>query len=197
MGEFLLARALEHDSPTLLFWLGCEYLISARGDPSGTADRAQAGRARPRTGQAGNHHGLAHESTGPRKIALDALLVGDTEVGTIRAGHPSERHPRRRRPVEASPSPAGAWWRTPPPPGHRRPGNEPDPTSRAPADELPADQRVTARRAGGRNTRSGSSRSALRSGVLPLNPGRAPTLLQNPLSSTIDTSSRSPRCSTT
>ena len=26
--EFLLARALEHDSPTLLFRLACEYLIS-------------------------------------------------------------------------------------------------------------------------------------------------------------------------
>lgn len=28
--EFLLARALEHDSPLLLFRLACEYLISAR-----------------------------------------------------------------------------------------------------------------------------------------------------------------------
>ncbi|MET8144064.1 DUF4158 domain-containing protein [Sphaerisporangium sp. NPDC005288] len=30
LDEFLLARALEHDSPTMLFRLGCEYLISAR-----------------------------------------------------------------------------------------------------------------------------------------------------------------------
>jgi len=30
LDEFLLARAMEHDSPTLLFRLGCEYLISAR-----------------------------------------------------------------------------------------------------------------------------------------------------------------------
>ena len=30
LDEFVLARALEHDSPTLLFRLGCEYLISAR-----------------------------------------------------------------------------------------------------------------------------------------------------------------------
>ena len=30
LDEFLLARALEHDSPTLLFRLACEYLISAR-----------------------------------------------------------------------------------------------------------------------------------------------------------------------
>lgn len=28
--EFLLARAMEHDSPTLLFRLACEYLISAK-----------------------------------------------------------------------------------------------------------------------------------------------------------------------
>ncbi|MGV9853186.1 hypothetical protein ACWDWU_31120 [Streptomyces sp. NPDC003442] len=30
MDEFLPARAMEHDSPTLPFRLGCEYLISAR-----------------------------------------------------------------------------------------------------------------------------------------------------------------------
>ena len=30
LDEFLLARAMEHDSPTLLFRLACEYLISAR-----------------------------------------------------------------------------------------------------------------------------------------------------------------------
>jgi hypothetical protein len=30
LDEFLLARALEHDSPTLLFRLACEHLISAR-----------------------------------------------------------------------------------------------------------------------------------------------------------------------
>lgn len=28
--EFLLARAMEHDSPPLLFRLGCEYLRSAK-----------------------------------------------------------------------------------------------------------------------------------------------------------------------
>ncbi|MGC7101644.1 DUF4158 domain-containing protein [Amycolatopsis lurida] len=30
LDEFLLARAMEHDSPTLLFRLACEFLISAR-----------------------------------------------------------------------------------------------------------------------------------------------------------------------
>ncbi len=30
LDEFLLARAMEHDSPTLLFRLACEYLVSAK-----------------------------------------------------------------------------------------------------------------------------------------------------------------------
>lgn len=30
LDEFLSARAMEHDSPTLLFRLGCEYLLSAK-----------------------------------------------------------------------------------------------------------------------------------------------------------------------
>jgi hypothetical protein len=30
LDEFLLARAMEHDSPLLLFRLACEYLISAK-----------------------------------------------------------------------------------------------------------------------------------------------------------------------
>ncbi|MGO4429860.1 DUF4158 domain-containing protein, partial [Streptomyces sp. MCAF7] len=30
LDEFLLARAMEHDSPSLLFRLGCEYLRSAK-----------------------------------------------------------------------------------------------------------------------------------------------------------------------
>jgi hypothetical protein len=30
LDEFLLARAMEQDSPTLLFRLACQYLISAR-----------------------------------------------------------------------------------------------------------------------------------------------------------------------
>ncbi|WP_217496148.1 DUF4158 domain-containing protein [Arthrobacter sp. 24S4-2] len=30
LDEFLLARAMEHDSPTLLFRMACEYLVTAR-----------------------------------------------------------------------------------------------------------------------------------------------------------------------
>jgi hypothetical protein len=45
LDEFLLARAMEHDSPTLLFRLACEYLISARVTAR-AGDRGEAGRAR-------------------------------------------------------------------------------------------------------------------------------------------------------
>ena len=34
LDEFLFARAMEHDSPKLLFRLACEYLISVAGDPA-------------------------------------------------------------------------------------------------------------------------------------------------------------------
>jgi hypothetical protein len=37
LDEVLLARALEHDSPTLLFRLACEYLISAKVPRPGPA----------------------------------------------------------------------------------------------------------------------------------------------------------------
>jgi hypothetical protein len=43
LDEFLLARALEHDSPTLLFRLACEYLISARVIRPGDCARAVEG----------------------------------------------------------------------------------------------------------------------------------------------------------
>lgn len=55
--EFLLARALEHDSPTLLFRLACEYLISVRVIRSGpvsvlerVAHAREEASARPTTG---------------------------------------------------------------------------------------------------------------------------------------------------
>jgi uncharacterized protein DUF4158 len=53
LDEFLLARAMEHDSPTLLFRLGCEYLISARvirPGPVTVVERV----AHPRRGAAGD-----------------------------------------------------------------------------------------------------------------------------------------------
>ncbi|WP_185993852.1 DUF4158 domain-containing protein [Streptomyces benahoarensis] len=55
LDEFLLARAMEHDSPSLLFRLGCEYVRSAKVirpgvvtllEKVGTARKAAARRAR-------------------------------------------------------------------------------------------------------------------------------------------------------
>lgn len=62
LDEFLLARALEHDSPTLLFRLACEYLISARvirPGPVTVVERVAHARAEA---QRETFDRLAHES---------------------------------------------------------------------------------------------------------------------------------------
>nr|WP_246597788.1 DUF4158 domain-containing protein [Nocardia tengchongensis] len=84
LDEFLLARAMEHDSPTLLFRLGCEYLISARvirpGPVTGVERVAHArGQAQEQT-----YDRLAHMLTPARCVELDALLVNDPSIGTSR-----------------------------------------------------------------------------------------------------------------
>ena len=50
--EFLFARAMEHDSPKLLFRQACEYLSSARPVPPGRGEHpgARRDRAGPGTG---------------------------------------------------------------------------------------------------------------------------------------------------
>jgi hypothetical protein len=84
LDEFLLARAMEHDSPTLLFRLACEYLICARVIRPGPVTvvervahaRSQAGRE--------TYDRLAHEFTPTRCAALDAMLALDPEIGMTR-----------------------------------------------------------------------------------------------------------------
>ncbi|ONH32823.1 hypothetical protein BL253_03605 [Pseudofrankia asymbiotica] len=71
LDEFLLARAMEHDSPTLLFRLACEYLISAkviRPGPVTVVKRVAHARevARQETSDR-----LAHEFTDERCAGLD------------------------------------------------------------------------------------------------------------------------------
>lgn len=98
LDEFLLARALEHDSPTLLFRLGCEYLISARvirPGPVTVVERVAHARAEA---QRETFDRLAHEFTDARCAALDGLLVTDPEIGTTRLRWLSTG------PVEASPA---------------------------------------------------------------------------------------------
>jgi hypothetical protein len=80
LDEFLLARAMEHDSPTLLFRLGCEYLISARvirPSPDTVVGRVvHAGEQAQRE----TYDRLAHELTPQRCAELDGLLVTDSSI---------------------------------------------------------------------------------------------------------------------
>lgn len=98
LDEFLLARAMEHDSPTLLFRLACEYLISAkviRPGPVAVVERVAHARAEA---QRETFDRLAHEFTPVRCAALDALLVVDPEVKMTRLRWLATG------PVEASPA---------------------------------------------------------------------------------------------
>nr|WP_232328072.1 Tn3 family transposase [Kibdelosporangium sp. MJ126-NF4]CEL16561.1 Mobile element protein [Kibdelosporangium sp. MJ126-NF4] len=98
LDEFLLARAMEHDSPTLLFRLACEYLISAkvlRPGPVTVVERVAHARVEA---QRETFDRLAHEFTDVRCAALDGLLVVDPELKTSRLRWLSTG------PVEASPS---------------------------------------------------------------------------------------------
>ncbi len=84
LDEFLLARAMEHDSPTLLFRLSCEYLSSARvirPGPVTVVERVAHARevARQET-----FDRLAREFTDERRAALDGLLVVDSTIGMTR-----------------------------------------------------------------------------------------------------------------
>ncbi|WP_236567489.1 DUF4158 domain-containing protein [Nocardia sp. CY41] len=51
LDEFLLARAMERDSPMLLFRRGCEYAIG-QGGPAEPGHCCPQGRASPRAGTA-------------------------------------------------------------------------------------------------------------------------------------------------
>ncbi|MFI9533676.1 DUF4158 domain-containing protein [Nocardia fusca] len=80
LDEFLLARAMEHDSPTLLFRLGCEYLISARViRPSPDTVVRRVVHAREQA-QRETYDRLAHELTPQRCAELDGLLVTDASI---------------------------------------------------------------------------------------------------------------------
>ncbi|MBF6241470.1 Tn3 family transposase [Nocardia otitidiscaviarum] len=80
LDEFLLARALEHDSPTLLFRLGCEYLISARVIRPGPETLVRRVAHAREQAQRETYDRLAHEFTPARREQLDALLVSDPSL---------------------------------------------------------------------------------------------------------------------
>ena len=81
LDEFLFARAMEHDSPKLLFRLACEYLLSSRVIRPGVIlllRRVAAARARARTETWSR---VRHLLTDRRCAELDLLLVPDAYLG--------------------------------------------------------------------------------------------------------------------
>ncbi|MGC5051665.1 Tn3 family transposase [Micromonospora sp. DT48] len=81
LDEFLFARAMEHDSPKLLFRLACEYLISSRVVRPGVVhllEHVATARARAR---AETWTRVAHLLTDRRRAELDLLLVPDAYLG--------------------------------------------------------------------------------------------------------------------
>ncbi|GAB4583869.1 hypothetical protein Ntsu_17010 [Nocardia sp. IFM 10818] len=75
-----MARAMEHDSPTLLFRPGCEYLLSVRViRPSPDTVVRRVVHAREQA-QRETYDRLAHELTPARCAELDGLLVTDASV---------------------------------------------------------------------------------------------------------------------
>ncbi len=79
--EFLQARAMEHDSPSLLFQLACEYLISARVIRPGVVRLAKK---------------VAHLLTTDRTGELDRLTKFDAGLGMTRLAWLTKPAVRRR-----------------------------------------------------------------------------------------------------
>ncbi len=82
--EFLFARAMEHDSPKLLFRQACEYLSSSRLVRPGVVnilERVAAARDRARDE---TWERLAPALTGHRRAELDRLLEVDPVLGRTR-----------------------------------------------------------------------------------------------------------------
>ncbi|WP_224386186.1 Tn3 family transposase [Pseudonocardia sp. ICBG1293] len=98
LDEFLLARAMEHDSPTLLFRLACEFLISARVIRPGPVTVVKRVAHAREVARQETFDRLAHEFTDARRVGLDGLLVVDSEIGMTRLRWLG------KGPVEASPA---------------------------------------------------------------------------------------------
>ncbi|MHC6220079.1 DUF4158 domain-containing protein [Arthrobacter sp. MMS24-S77] len=97
LDEFLLARAMEHDSPTLLFRLGCEYLITARVIRPGPVTLAKAVAHAREIARLETFDRLAPEFSDEPRTGLDGLLVTDPKIGMTRLRW------LNKGPVEASP----------------------------------------------------------------------------------------------
>jgi hypothetical protein len=84
LDEFLLARALEHDSPTLLFRLACEHLISARVIRPGVVKVLERVATAREAASGETFDRVVHLLTAQRQVELDKLLVVDNTVGSTR-----------------------------------------------------------------------------------------------------------------
>ncbi|MEU3352843.1 DUF4158 domain-containing protein [Streptomyces sp. NPDC037389] len=84
LDEFLLARAMEHDSPSLLFRLGCEYLRSAKVIRPGVVTLLEKVGTARQAAEGETHARVAHLLTGERAPGLDGLLVFDAKLKSSR-----------------------------------------------------------------------------------------------------------------
>jgi hypothetical protein len=95
LDEFLLARAIKRDSPTLLFRLACEYLISAKVTRPGPVTVVKrVAHAREVAWQKPLDR-LVPEFTDQRRAALDGLVVAGPAIGTTRLRCRWRPRPRR------------------------------------------------------------------------------------------------------
>ncbi|MDQ1014327.1 TnpA family transposase [Streptomyces afghaniensis] len=96
--EFLLARAMEHDSPSLLFRLGCEYLRSAKVIRPGVVTLLEKVASARQAAEDETHARVSHLLTGPTCRGLDGLLVVEPKLRSTRL------HWMVTGPVQASPN---------------------------------------------------------------------------------------------
>jgi Domain of unknown function (DUF4158) len=101
LDEFLLARAMEHDSPSLLFRLGCEYLRSTKVIRPGVVTLLEKVGTARQAAERETHARVAHLLTDLRMQGLDGLLVFDPELKSSRL------HWLVTGPVQASPNSVG------------------------------------------------------------------------------------------
>ncbi|WP_150136201.1 DUF4158 domain-containing protein [Streptomyces hyaluromycini] len=101
LDEFLLARAMEHDSPSLLFRLGCEYLRAAKVIRPGVVSLLEKVATAREAAERETHARVAHLLAPERARGLDGLLVVDPKLRSSRL------HWLGTGPVQASPNSVG------------------------------------------------------------------------------------------
>lgn len=84
LDEFLLARAMEHDSPSLLFRLACEHLISSRVMRPGVVTVLEHVATARAAAERETHGRVAHLVTPGLERELDGLLLVDAGLGMTR-----------------------------------------------------------------------------------------------------------------